>query len=153
MIQRIQTIYLLLALCLCVGCLCTPVAHFVTLDTCERVDMYNLWLVNGAGEHTFFFCPALMGLMVITATLLFFDIWLFTRRALQMRLAVFCMILLVGWYALYAVIAYMLTADMDATFRPNWTAALPAAALIFTYLAFRGILKDEMLVRSLDRLR
>ena len=37
--------------------------------------------------------------------------------------------------------------------RPHWTAAFPAAALILLYLAFRGILKDEMLVRSLDRLR
>jgi hypothetical protein len=38
-------------------------------------------------------------------------------------------------------------------FRPKVWAAVPAINSILLYLAFRGILHDEMLVRSLDRLR
>ncbi len=153
MLQRIQTLYLLAALALCIGCLCLPIAHFHVTETGESVHMYNLWLVSSEGGHMFSFCPVMMALLLITSTALFFDIWLFTRRALQMRLATFCMLLLVAWYIVYGILSYLLCTEMQATWRPHWTAALPAAALILTYLAFRGILKDEMLVRSLDRLR
>ena len=153
MLQRIQTLYLLAALALCIGCLCSPIAHFLVTDTGESVRMYNLWLADGQGAHLFSYCPVLMALLLVASTALFLDVWLFTRRALQMRLAVFCMLLLVAWYIVYGILACLLADAMQATWRPHWTAALPAAALILTYLAFRGILKDEMLVRSLDRLR
>lgn len=162
MIQRIQTLYLLLAFAFCLACLCLPIAHFVVgddqastmnsfFDCYAQVDMYNLWLVS-EGKHVFFFCPVLMGILVITTALTFVDIWLFKHRDLQMRMATFCMILLVFWYIAYGIIIFLLS-PTQTLFRPHWSAALPAAALILLYLAFRGILKDEMLVRSLDRLR
>ena len=152
MIQRIQTLYLLAAFALCIACLCMPIAHFTVRESGEMVDMYNLWLVS-EGKHLFSFCPVLMGILVITGAVTFFDIWLFRRRAFQMRLATFSMILLVAWYIAYGIINYMLFTQMEASWRPHWSAALPAVAFILLYLAFRGILKDEMLVRSLDRLR
>ena len=152
MIQRLQTLYLLAAFALCICCLCLPIGHFLVRESGEMVDMYNLWLVS-EGRHLFSFCPVLMGILVITAAVVFLDIWLFTRRALQMRLATFSMILLVAWCIAYGIICYLLTTEMQASWRPHWTAALPVAALILVYLAFRCILKDEMLVRSLDRLR
>ena len=161
MLQRIQTIYLLLAFAFCLACLCLPIAHFIVgddrasvlnsfFDCYAQVDMYNLWLVS-EGKHVFYFCPVLMGLLVITTGLVFIDIWLFKHRALQMRVATFSMILLVFWYIAYGIICLYLLGAIS--FRPHWAAALPFAALILLYLAFRGILKDEMLVRSLDRLR
>lgn len=161
MIQRIQTIHLLLAFAFCLACLCLPIAHFIVddnqtgalagyWDAYSQVDMYNLWFVS-EGKHVFFFCPVLMGLLVITTALAFIDIWLFKHRALQMRVATFCMILLVFWFIAFGVIVFY--SSPLTLFRPHWSAALPFAALILFYLAFRGILKDEMLVRSLDRLR
>ena len=114
--------------------------------------MYNLWLAAEEG-HIFYFCPVMMGLLVIAATLIFFDIWLYKSRALQMRVASFCMILIVCWYAAYGLISYMLVGELQASWRPHWSAALPASAFILLWLAFRGIHRDEMLVRSLDRLR
>ena len=161
MIQRIQTLYLLAAFALCLGCLCLPIAHFVPCETgllaelfspYSQVDMFNLWFVS-EGKHVFYFCPVLMGLLVITTGLVFIDIWLFKHRALQMRVATFCMILLVFWYIAYGIICFYLLCPTLNLYRPHWSAALPAVALILLYLAFRGILKDEMLVRSLDRLR
>ncbi len=161
MIQRIQTLYLLAAMLLCIGCLCSPVAHFVPCKTgilaelfgsYSEVEMYNLWFVS-EGKHVFYFCPVLMGLLVIATALMFIDIWFFRHRALQMRVATFSMILLVFWYIAYGVICFYLISPALTLYRPHWTAALPAAALILLYLAFRSILKDEMLVRSLDRLR
>lgn len=162
MIQRIQTIYLLAAFALCIGCLCLPIAHFIPDDergwlaelfgVYSQVDMYNLWLVS-EGKHVFYYCPVLMGILVITTSLVFIDIWLFKHRALQMRVATFCMILLVFWYIAYGIICYLGISPIFTLIHPHWAASLPFAALIMLYLAFRGILKDEMLVRSLDRLR
>ncbi len=114
------------------------------------VNMYNLWFVS---EDMFRYCFVLFGILVIAAAAVFIDIWLYKRRALQMRIATFCMILLVAWYIIYGIYCYTFSAEMQASWRPHWTAALPFAAFILLYLAFRGILKDEMLVRSLDRLR
>lgn len=153
MIQRIQTIYLLLATILCIGCLSTPIAHLLTIEGTETVDMYNLWLVSAEKEHMFYFCPVLMALLVIATAVTFFDIWLYKRRTLQMRLATFSIILLVCWYIAYGIISRLLVAELTASWRPHWTAALPAAALILLCLAYRGIRHDEKLVRSLDRLR
>lgn len=153
MLQRIQTLYLLAALAFCIGCLCSPIAHFLVTGTGEPVHMYNLWLTDAQGAHLFSYCPVLMALLLITSTALVFDIFLFARRALQMRLATFCMILLAAWCIAYGILVYLLAGEMQATWRPHWTAALPPAALILAYLAFRGIHRDEMLVRSLDRLR
>lgn len=118
----------------------------------ENVDMYNLWLVSG-GKHVFYFCPVLMGLLVVTTGLVFIDIWLFKHRSLQMRVASFCMILLVFWYIAYGIICFYLLQPTVNLYSTRIAAALPFAALILLYLAFRGILHDEMLVRSLDRLR
>lgn len=153
MLQRIQTLYLLAALALCIGCLCSPIAHFLVTGTGEPVHMYNLWLTDAQGAHLFSYCPVLMALLLITSTALVFDIFLFARRALQMRLATFCIILLAAWCIAYGILVYLLAGEMQATWRPHWTTALPPAALILVYLAFRGIHRDEMLVRSLDRLR
>ena len=154
MIQRLQTLYLLAAFALCIGCLCAPIAHFTISRDMEIVDMYNLWLVLAeGGKHVLYYCPVLMTILVITSALVFLDIWLYKRRALQMRIATFSMILIACWYIAYGIISHMVTTDLVASWRPHWTAALPAAALILLYLAFRAIMRDEMLVRSLDRLR
>ena len=162
MIQRIQTLYLLAAFAFCIGCLCLPIAHFITgdgvsrfaglWDSYERVDMYNLWLVSD-GRHMFYFCPVLMAILVITTSLIFIDVWLFKHRILQMRVATFCMILLVAWYIAYGIIISLLYTPVGTLWSTHWTAAFPAVAFILLYLAIRGIMKDEKLVRSLDRLR
>lgn len=153
MIQRIQSLYLLLSTICSVYCLSNGIGHFYNEEGERLADMYNLWLTSVAdGTHNFY--PfALFVLLLITATLSLLSIFLFTRRALQMRVTSFCMILLVGWYITYGVFAYLLCGNMEAQFRPHWVVVLPAVSLILQYLAFRGIMKDEMLVRSLDRLR
>jgi hypothetical protein len=60
---------------------------------------------------------------------------------------------LVGWYVVYAAFWFLLGEKYHADFLPEPWAAFPAIACILSFLAFRAILKDEALVRSLDRLR
>ena len=128
MIQRIQTLYLLICLVLTVVCVVFEVK---------------------AENHPW----ALTAIMAVTGVLEFMGIFLFRRRALQMRVCTFCIILLLGWYATYVAFAYMVGEGLVGEFRPQLWASIPAITAILLYLAFRGILRDEMLVRSLDRLR
>ena len=128
MIQRIQTVYLLICLLLTAVCLFFEIK---------------------AENHPW----ALTAIMAVTGVFEFMAIFLFRRRALQMRVCTFCIILLLGWYATYAAFAYLVGEGLVGEFRPQVWASIPAISAILLYLAFRGILHDEMLVRSLDRLR
>ncbi|MDE5561821.1 MAG: DUF4293 domain-containing protein [Bacteroidaceae bacterium] len=128
MIQRIQTVYLFVC--------------FVLTGVCLYFEMI-------AEMHPW----ALTAIMGLTGVLEFFGIFLFRRRALQMRLCTFCIILLLGWYAALVAFSYILGDGLVGEFRPRPWAAIPAINAILLYLAFRGILHDEMLVKSLDRLR
>lgn len=176
MIQRIQSIYLLAAAVLCVVCLCLPIGRLVDRQGEVVGTVYNLWVhvpyheavgdpsFNGlntsepvlaeVAEGTHTFTPwALFALLLLTSTGLLLDIFLYRTRLVQSRLAMLGCILLVGWYVVYGAFWFLLGAKYHAEFSPEPWAAFPAVACIFAYLAFRGILKDEALVRSLDRLR
>lgn len=172
MIQRIQTIYLTLAAIACIVCLCLPIGSFIDASGMVSGTLYNLWisipspveaaLATGLSEpvlaqeaaDTHVFTPwALFVLLVLITAGLLFSIFLYRQRLVQSRLVMLCCILLIGWNVVYGIFVLLLTHRYDADFQLTPWAALPAIACILAYLAFRGILKDEMLVRSLDRLR
>jgi hypothetical protein len=113
MIQRIQTVYLLLAaVALIVGCIFEPMG-------------YNKGLLGGM---------SLLTLIVV---------FLYKSRPLQASLCVALMGLCVIYYIALAVMHPVL----------EWFVALPMVAILFLFLARKGILKDEKLVKSLDRIR
>lgn len=157
MIQRIQTLYLLFATVLIVVCMSSCIGYYVSDDDGRVGQLFNLLCKGYEDGHpakidtTF----SLFVILLITSTLIFLNIFLFKYRALQMRVCVFCMILLVGWYAAYTFFAWYLSEAFQSavSFKVTVWASLPFVSLILLYLAFRGILKDEKLVRSLDRLR
>ena len=159
MIQRIQTLYLLLATVLTVVCMASCIGYYIS-DDGEIGRLFNLgcWLPTYEGHYLLSSRAGSWGLFVILlieSTLSFLNIFLFKYRALQMRVCTFCMILLVGWYATYAFFVwyYLDSFNTEVSFRISVWASLPCVSLILLYLAFRGIMKDEKLVRSLDRLR
>ena len=151
MIQRIQTVYLLLVAGCAVVCLSMPVGHFHQ-DGIEVAEFYNLWLSMADGSKVF--SPwAMFGLLLLAALVPFVAIFLFKRRMLQVRLSVFSGLILIGYYIVFGTFVYVFKSRYDADFTMNWTVAFPAVALILDYLAFRNIMKDELMIRSLNRLR
>lgn len=155
MIQRIQTVYLLIA-ALLTGMLCVvPLAHGITSDavSCSvsiwgfvaptpTPDSYSgSWLNLAAGFGS-----------IITALLALVTIFLYKRRILQKKL---CHILLVLLILLcVAMAAYLIqTAALFEGFNLSVICIFPVIAIILVILARRGIIRDEKLVRSLDRIR
>ena len=98
---------------------------------------------------------ALMALVIIIAIIAFKTIFLFKKRMLQIRLCVFNAILLIGFYGLFAFFCWKIPGISENFHFRNVRIALsfPLICLILDYLAIRNIGADEMLVRSLNRLR
>lgn len=150
MIQRIQSVYLFLITVLAVVTLCLPIGRFLQ-DGVLTAELYNLYLTPADGESVY--APwALFALLLLVAVSSFGCIFLFKKRMLQVRIIIFNALLLVGYYIAYGVFAFLLGKTWG-TFALGWAAGMPAIALILDYLAFRAVMKDEMIVRSLDRLR
>jgi len=151
MIQRKQTIYLFLALVLAVVCLCLPVARFVAPVMGNDVTCYNLLLKHMNGMTDFVIFPFVLLLLVCLVTIK--AIFSYKNRPFQARLCTINMVMIIVWYIGWGVLAYFFGGEKQMTFRPEIAAALPCVALIFTWLARRGVMADEKLVRSMDRIR
>jgi predicted membrane channel-forming protein YqfA (hemolysin III family) len=146
MIQRIQSLYLLLAAAAGIG-----------------TWFLNIWKATlNDGTTTYFNAQAsfivFVVLMLIVALALF-SIFLYKNRKLQFRLTVLNVFLAIGAIALQYFQVLDFANDLQAkgkmisssSYLPG--AFLPILILIFLLLAARGIYKDEKLIKSLDRLR
>lgn len=179
MIQRIQSLWMFLAV-VCLGlCFLFPVASY-TIDFTESqkvVAQLDLLPKDGpdfskalaAGEPVVQYyqgeqAPSMWPLVtmvcvVIALTLL--SIFLYKRRTLQMRMVSVAFLLNVVYAFLlffWAVDAYsdpLMLMFTQTESHVSWgvSAFLPLASLVFLFLAQRAIRRDEALVRAADRLR
>ena len=160
MIQRIQTLYLLLVVALGITLCFVPVVQFVTPEGAEVVCAWQLtaW---GMTETTVTELPAiqlngLWGLLLASAlipVLALVDIFLYNKRLLQARLNIFTIMLCLGYYGVLAIYIYLAKLMIDVDVYVMGWACLPLVCLVLTVMATRRILKDEALVRAADRLR
>lgn len=151
MIQRIQSLYLFLSAILVAVAAFMPMGRFVTDEGWTTVfKPLGLTMPDGAFQSTW----GLLGILLLSAIVALGTIFLYVNRTLQIRLTVLSTLLLVGYYIVFAVFAFMLMGSMDGvSFRIGWALCLPAVGIILNYLAFRGIYADEVLIKSLNRLR
>ncbi len=151
MIQRVQSLYLLAVLILCIVCMCVSVGRFVGDNGDVVAVMNNLTLEQG--EAVSYRPWALFAELLLVCILTFFTIFTYKKRMRQIRMTIFSCIVLIGYFITYGVFAYLFGAELGASFRPSLCASFPLIALILNWLAIRAIGADEMLVRSLDRIR
>ncbi|MBO7481560.1 MAG: DUF4293 domain-containing protein [Bacteroidales bacterium] len=152
MIQRIQTLFLLLAL------VCMAIFYFVPFGSLELTTEtgisdvpMGLYGVNFGEEH-YSTLPLLILLSFVVLTLIF-TIFLFKHRILQMRICVFNLILALGCSGLAFFFLYQASEKFATNYSTSILVVLPVVAAIFIALAIRGIAKDEALIRSIDRIR
>lgn len=149
MIQRIQTVYLLVVAILMVVMMSLPVGSFVASDYTATV-FNNLSLV--APDETADYEPwAMFAILMVSAVVTLGTIFLYKKRMLQIRLTIFNIILLLGYYGTLVTFVFMLKGENS--FTPSWTVILPLISIILDWLAIRAIGKDEMLVKAYERLR
>ena len=152
MIQRIQSVYLLVVTILLVLAMCMPVGQFVGTDGVTAYVFKPLGLAcpDGSVQSTW----GLFGILLLSALIAFGTIFLYRNRMLQVRMTIFSSILLVGYYIAFGAFWYVLKGDLEnMSYQPGWTLCLPLVSIILNYLAFRAIYRDEVMVRAADRLR
>jgi len=148
MIQRKQTLFLILAFVLMVVCMSTQLATLVGNNGIAFANVYNLWLTDGQGSHSLTSAP-LFVMLLLSALLSLVTIFMYMKRKLQAKLCVVQMFVLLGWYVFLAVLPQYVGGQMNL----RWPVVLPAVCIILTFMARKGIVADEKLVRSLDRIR
>ena len=153
MIQRIQTVFLLAIVALTTATFFMPFAIIQLDNMFYSFDASGLNTLTSPSELVY---PtwALMVLSAVIALVAFFTIFLYKKRMLQIRLCVFNAFLLIGFYGLFAFFLWKI-AGMAGDFHFNVRLALPfpLICLILDYLTIRRIGADEILIRSLNRLR
>lgn len=142
MIQRIQSIWLLLA----------AAAAFLTL----KFSFYSGNIIAaGSSSRTYAALTAQgnMLLLILTAGLglaSLISIFLYKNRKQQFRIVLLCLVISIINLVLFFVETRKYVVG-EGNF--DLTAAIAFAVPIFLFLALRGIRKDDKLVKSLDRLR
>lgn len=152
MIQRIQTVYLLLAIVALVICMLLPVGTFVIPRMGAVMEFMNTGVrINGEMQDV---SPwGLFAILLLSSVIGLATIFLFKNRMLQIRMTVFSSILLIGYYLTFIIFAFTLKNRFDAQYEVAWAICLPLVAIILNYLAIRAIGKDEVMVKAADRLR
>ena len=151
MIQRIQTLFLIAVLVLS-GLMLT--GDLVKMDngTGTLFTISLAGLGEEGGEIIQRLWP-LSVLLVIVPLLALVSIFLFKRRKLQMRVTMLVLLLSLGTLILGAFYIMMLDSKIDVTVIWKIKAVFPLVSAILAWLAYRAIMKDDLMVKSYDRLR
>ena len=149
MLQRKQTLFLLAAIIVTAVCLCQPVGTIEPQGMGTWGVVYSLF-VTGL-EVPFHMWP-LFVLLVITYPVAIMAIALYRKRKTQARLCIWAVACSVLWYA-YLLFGILTVFRQTGTFHIKFAAGLPLINIILYLLARKGIMDDERLVRSADRIR
>jgi len=148
MIQRIQTIYLLLVAFVTIAMLFFPLGY--ALSEPGGVSMFDVFGLHGQDNSIAWF---LFVLPVSCAFLSILTIFFYKQRDLQIKLAYLTLFVLVLIYVVGAFSLWDLKQHYPATISLTIVCTFPFVAFILETLAIRGMKRDEKLIRSLNRLR
>ena len=141
MIQRIQTLWLLLS----TAC----AAIFIFLPVYKGIFLNGTWQAISISENLFLLSSAtLLGCIGLIT------IFLFKKRKLQKRLIMLNILLTIGVFVAQYYLIEIYKKDIGII-QGDWqmTAILPLFILVFHVFAYRGIAADEKLLSSADRMR
>lgn len=154
MIQRIQTVYLLIAEILIGALFFVPFADIVGKDgNIYRFDIKGMVLEGAQKPEIIYSSLPLILLCAFCLVLIVITIYQFKNRILQMRLSKFIIFILLGFGGLIYFYLRSCAQIVSGTYSIHIYLVFPVIAAILIYLAIRAIAKDEMLVRSIDRIR
>lgn len=159
MIQRIQTVYLLLAAVLGTLLCFFPPVQLISPEGAEVFHQYEFTFAHVV-DITDPKAPVnvmnIISLSIITVfipLLALIDIFLYKKRILQARLNVITVVVCLGYYAILATYVWFAEMNLHADWYLNVWAAIPLLCLVLVLMATRRILRDEAMVRAADRIR
>lgn len=168
MIQRIQSLWMALTAAFMCLVFFMPVVYFSMGGAEFRLMAYGIKGMTGqmlvmGGEalestlitSTLSICVAI--LIGVSALVPLVTLFLYKNRMLQVRLISAEFILLIGSIGLLAYYIYVTYRDvvsvMSSNFYFSFWPLLLVLAILTNWFALRGVMRDELLVRSVDRIR
>ncbi len=153
MIQRIQTVYLLVAAVLMSFTLFMPAAMFSNGESELLLYAFSMKSTTEGSVPNIY-----LGILLSVATILpLVTIFMYKKRMVQLRFCAAEIVVLLGSCVVYGVYYYLGTRFFDGAAQEvvavKPVIAMPLLALFFMWLALRGVFKDEMTIRSLNRIR
>jgi len=146
MIQRIQSIFLLLAGSASLGLFGLPLAK--TAQPIEESAIFADAVYNLNDQ------VGLMVLFSLAGAMALLGIFLFRNRRLQMKVSLSALIINLGGLAFGAYyLSQNITEAGEKAIQDGLGMYLPLVAIFFAFLAYRFIRRDDKLVKSMDRLR
>ena len=155
MIQRIQSLYLFLIVLLS-GLLFSGSFLSFLDKTGATIKVTFSEVIKSTGGQGFEVIEKLLPLTILIILILIISlatIFLYKRRKVQIRLTFFLIILTASLLIAFVHVSLSVIAKFDAQLNIGFKMVLPLLMLILSVLAYRGIRKDDLLVKSYDRLR
>jgi len=150
MIQRIQTLYLLIAIVMLI------LASFFPLYTFNNGQVVmNGFYVSSVQGTKILSTITLNIINWLAALISFISIFLYKHRILQMRLITYTIIILLGFYfmLIYYRFSVLPKIEQITYSKLEIFALFPVISAILLYMAAKAIKKDEEKIRSMDRFR
>ncbi|MEA1874704.1 MAG: DUF4293 domain-containing protein [Bacteroidota bacterium] len=152
MIQRIQTLFLIGAMISLGVLFLIPLGHLIPPNEMILNFQFNGIQADKIVENAYQTIPLTI-LMGMTVFLSFITILMYKNRILQIRLSGINIFLIIGQTGMFLYYFFDAAKQIDAEKQFNISIVLPIVAIIFLYLAIRGIARDEALVKAADRIR
>jgi hypothetical protein len=156
MIQRKQSIYLLLVTIMMSFLLIRPYAEIVLMDGKYLVfHSLEVKMYTTANEISNYRYTIPLFLVVFAAgALSFVNIFFYNRRILQIRLCIINYFLLISMLVIMVIYYFTLRSEIENTRHVFRVAGVyPILGFVMNLLAYRAIQQDELLVSSYNRLR
>ena len=155
MIQRIQSVYLFLIALLSSLLLSGSILNFINGSGSVFKITFDSILksTGGQGSELIEKLMPLSALIILIPIISLITIFIFKNRKIQLKLAIFLMILCTLQVIALIHGSIKTMSKFEASLTPGFKMFLPLIMLILSILAYRGIKKDDHLVKSYDRLR
>jgi len=151
MIQRIQSVYLLIAAAFMLLFYMVPICVFVT-DTFSY-QFFSCHLTHPENLEPPVALMPLTLLPILSAIISLYSIFLYKKRKLQMRMGKINMLLIFTVFVIMLLYIYRIDALLAGKVKIGFSGIFPLLAFIFIVMANKGIKHDDDLVRSADRIR
>jgi len=147
MIQRIQSLYLLISAILVAFLFVLPIAEILSGGV-----IYQFYLQGVSLDGVIKNSGLILSILTVVVFLGHgFAVLSYKNRTRQIRIIVITILLLLGVVGMFYYFAFSTINEPKVSF--NMGAVFPFVAIILDYMAIRAINKDEALIRSIDRIR
>lgn len=156
MIQRIQTLYLVIIIILSTITLFSPVAGLHDENSGDVFILNYRGLLEMDAQLGEIFRAntwMLTAIMVLIPLLCLVTVFLFKKRIVQIRLLFFNLVIMAGFYGILFIYLWQFGNSLQARWFLEIVSAFPLINIILSFMAIRSIGKDEALIKSLNRIR